>query len=186
MSSINQTITNETFSAYHEAGHAVSAVIFGYPVSGVDIEPRGIPGLGMTLGFTDVSLPAPRTFLGKGIDQIRPLLIILLAGTYSERIVNPNAELDMRHDQSDGSRALFYITGAICPARTKNGTLTTESEDITINSRQINDSFANALNETEVFINECTQSIENVAKELLKAKVVSPERLYQLVELDIK
>ena len=66
--------------AYHEAGHAVAAVILGVGLTSVDIRPRRAPTGTIGRGGAELLPPPDREILGRGEGAVMPFLVTLLAG----------------------------------------------------------------------------------------------------------
>ncbi len=80
----------DRYSAIHEAGHAIAAILLGLDLLEVSIGERHLPG-GMLIGgdfkWRGVTLP---DLAGKG-DMAIPPITLYLAGPVAERKMNPNA-----------------------------------------------------------------------------------------------
>lgn len=168
-------------NAYHEAGHAVAAIIYGYEVIAVDIRSIEVPGLGQTNGSAEIALPKPQTLLGKGEQAVMPLLVVLLAGVFAEQRVNAEAGLDLGHEQSDGQQALKYAAGAICKPVSCNGILVTPSEELTNQEQAILACFEKGWESAKEFTNAHGAAIDAVGEALAKFGVLSPSEVEQLV-----
>jgi hypothetical protein len=78
------------FVAMHEAGHAVSAAVYGLPFTGVDVTLRRRDEGRTSAGMTHVVDLNPRDVVGKG-EATLPRLIQCTAGPCAEELVNPHA-----------------------------------------------------------------------------------------------
>lgn len=168
-------------NAYHEAGHAVAAIVHGFKVIAVDIRPVSVPGLGETLGSAELALPSPSEFLGKGEDVVMPLLIVLLVGVFAEQRLNAKAGLDIGHAQSDGQRAMQYAAGAICKPITRNGSLVTPGEEVQRQMPLILECFEKARIRAQEFANSHGAAIDSVGEMLANSGVLTPREVEQLV-----
>lgn len=168
-------------NAYHEAGHAVAAVMLGFEVVAVDIRPIFIPGLGQTLGSAELALPSPQVFLGKGEDAVMPLLVVLLAGAFAEHRVTTEAELDVGHEESDGQRAMKYAAGAICKPITRNGILVTPGDEVERKKDAIRTCIEKAMKNAEEFVNKHGAVIDSVGEMLAALGVLTPTEVEQLI-----
>jgi hypothetical protein len=91
------------FTAIHEAGHAVTAVVLGLPLASVDICEREMSDGGVALGCSDLGILDVMDIIGKGEVAVMPHLIHSMAGAFAEEKVNPQArgrdcnDLDIKH-----------------------------------------------------------------------------------------
>jgi ATP-dependent Zn protease len=168
-------------NAYHEAGHALAAIVHGYRVVGVDIRPVIVPGLGQTLGSAELALPLPKEFLGKGEDAVMPLLVVLLAGVFAEQRVNDQAGLDIGHAQSDGQRAMKYAAGAICKPVLRNGNLVTPGEEVQQKMPLILECVEKARLRAQEFASSHGAAIDSVAEALGKSGVLTSIEIERLI-----
>jgi len=168
-------------NAFHEAGHAVAAILYGFKVIAVDIRPVVVPGLGQTLGSAELALPSPGSFLGKGENAVMPLLVVLLAGVFAEQRVNPQAGLDIGHAQSDGQRAMKYAAGAICKPLTRNGSLVTPGEEVQRQMPVILECIEKARGLAQDFANCHGAAIDLVGESLARSGILTPSEVEQLI-----
>lgn len=172
---------NTRCTAYHEAGHAVAAIVHGFKVIALDIRPVIVPGIGQTLGSAELALPTPQTFLGKGEDMVMPLLVVLWAGVFAEQRVNSKAGIDTGHAQSDGQRAMQYAAGAICKPVLRDGNLVTPKDEIQQQMSLIVACVEKARSKAEVFASTHGCAIDSVGEALAKSGVLAPAKVEQLI-----
>src|SRR5262245_6690436 len=79
--------------AYHEAGHAVAAVVYDVGLISVDIRPQRVPTGGIGRGGANFEMFPEDEIFGQGEVAAMPYLITLFAGVYGEQRVNPSAGL---------------------------------------------------------------------------------------------
>lgn len=168
-------------NAYHEAGHAVAAVVNGYRVLDVDIRPVFVHGLGNTQGSANLALPSPKEFLGKGEAVVMPILVVMFAGVFAEQRINPKAGIDFGHEQSDGKRAVKYAAGAICKPVVKNGVLVTPIEDVQKSMPLIEACIEKARLRSQDFVATHASAIEAVAEALATKRSLSPAEVDRLI-----
>ena len=104
------------FIAFHEAGHAVAAVVLGIGLQSVDIEESELPGSGFSLGKTNLGMrDVAAEILGKGEDVVKPFLVQMLAGAVAESIVNSAVTTgEYQTHKKDVEQAWKFAMMAIC------------------------------------------------------------------------
>jgi hypothetical protein len=181
MSYTSATHVEARFNAYHEAGHAVAALVQGFRVKAIDIRPVAIPGLGLTLGATELDIHPIQHYIGKGEDAVMPLLIVFLSGVFAEQRVNPQAGLDVGHPDSDGQRAMQYAAAALCIGVLRNGKLMTPGEEVQKQMKAIIACVEKAMNLAEAFATSHGAAIDAVGDSLACSGVLAPDTVASLV-----
>jgi hypothetical protein len=77
------------YVAYHEAGHAVAAVVVGIDLKWVDIRPGTLPDGRPVGGFTRIAIEND-DIVGKGEEAALPYMVQGLAGIFTECQINPH------------------------------------------------------------------------------------------------
>lgn len=67
-------------NAYHEAGHAVAAIVFGTGLVSVDVRPKPVPGGGIGQAGADFARLSDSQILGRGENAVMPYLVTFIAG----------------------------------------------------------------------------------------------------------
>lgn len=170
------------FVAYHEAGHAVAAIVQGTGLLGVDIIPQVTPMGDVGLAGADLVRPNDQDILGAGEAAVLPFLITVAAGWVAEKLFNPDAMLEALHPNSDGEIIRRYATGALCNPEFRNRQIIIPEAEQIANKERIEALLNRVEQEAETFVAMYQDTISTVAQVLAQKGNLSPEEVYTLVE----
>lgn len=172
-------------NAYHEAGHAVAALLMGTGLMSVDIRPQSVPGGGIGRAGTDLARPPDDEILGHGEDAVMPYLVVFFSGVLAEALVNPGAGLEASHSHSDGAMVLRYATGAVCTPVREGGQIVFRGEEVQRNINRIEALMEKGRKRAEHFVASHRQAITAVATALLEKQILASEEVHELVTANL-
>lgn len=167
--------------AYHEAGHAVAAVIMGIRLISVDIRPQPLPGGGIGRAGANLVRPLDDDILGQGEDAVRPFLVTIIAGVFAEQLVNHGAGLEAGHTHADGTILQKYATAAVCTPVREAGEIVIRGNEVQENLDRIGALMEDAKAFAEQLVTNHRQAIEAVATALLKNQILAGDEVEELV-----
>lgn len=160
----NDTNRDElTATAYHEAGHAVMAVMLGRPIEKVTISAANLNTGGRRLGMCKIQKGRSKP----SKDELEDDVLILLAGMVAE------SHYTDRYCES-GAGSDFQMVERLLSNRARN-------------EKQLQRLIQRSLDKTEYLLGDevAVQAIESIAKEVLERKTISGRtvrHLYQEAE----
>lgn len=164
---------DERFIAWHEAGHAVSAVVLGMGLESVDILRRRLPDGRLSLGFTKTRPLGFLEIIGKGEDVARPHLGQRITGTLAEAVLNPLA-VDSVGSAPDFDSARRIAEVAICRAKDLGGgNMTIEPDEIRRNADRLGRLYGSAYEDANRLVRGHLGAVFRVAKLLRERKRLS-------------
>jgi hypothetical protein len=169
------------YTATHEAGHAVAAIMLGIPLIGVDIIPRIIEE-GWSRGKCDTAKITVGELNAKGEEGVGPYIIQILAGYLAEKRVNPNAR-EQGGWRLDFKGAWEYALGVCCeftPSREGGQMMITgaDKECVKDRAREI---LRAGKRDAERFVEDNEAAIGAVRDELLRRKKLTGDEVAAIV-----
>jgi ATP-dependent Zn protease len=170
------------FIATHEAGHAVSAVVLGLPLSAVDIKRRRLPDGTTSLGFTGTRAVEVQDVLGRGEVVAMPLLVQCLTGAAAEARVNIRAFESTGQDARDLSECRRIAIFALANSRiTADGRGEITREELRRIEPRVGALVEAARAEAGRLVVEHGSAIQAVAQSLLKHESLSGAKVAEIV-----
>ncbi len=170
---------------YHEAGHAVTAVVLGTGLVDVDIRSQRVPGGGIGRAGANLVRPQDRDILGRGEDAVLPLLVTLIAGWTAEKRVSRDAPFEHIHPHSDGYMVRRYAIGAVCTPVSDGGRIVLRAEEQVEKADRIGALIELAQQRSEEFVVRHGTAIDAVASELLANEVLSAAQVAAIVAANL-
>jgi ATP-dependent Zn protease len=155
-------------TAFHEAGHAVAAVLLNVPFDRVYIVQR----TNQTVGYQGMQLgQVVRTFdkssvAGK-VDEAKRQTIQILAGPYGETLAYSNLLPDLGQDTSDVQDAFSVLRFALCNFVQSGGNVTFDPKDVQDEWGRMNQIIGECSAEAAQLIQKHAAAVGKVANELL-------------------
>jgi ATP-dependent Zn protease len=168
------------YIAFHEAGHAVSAVVLGFKLKAVDIKQRRLPDGAHSMGFTDTGPVKAREIMGKGEDVALPRMIQQMTGYFAEARVNDRAHECTGHIQ-DFAEARKVAAVAVCASIEKDGRQEITLEEQERNRERLQVLFDRAKEAAARLVAEYWPAIKKVAALLLEREVLSGDEVTAIV-----
>lgn len=169
------------YIAHHEAGHAVSAVVLGFPLRTVDIKRRPMPGGQVSMGFTDTGPVGIKEVAGKGEAAARRLIVQCMTGPLAEMEVNPRL-LEEGGDRQDRADAMRTATVAMCvPQDRGGGRMEISSAEQVRNKDRINALVMSSLQEAAELVATHWPAIHRVADLLIRRQSLTGDEVTEVV-----
>jgi hypothetical protein len=166
-------------AAMHQAGCAVAAVVYGVPLSGVDIRPRRLPDGSLSSGFVD----ANTRFSDEG-DKVRnvlPILTFMMAGAMAESEINPRFHGGEQHHRTL-TQMKSYAVAAVCePETTEGGLATFSGEDQLKHRAQITAVMEDASSMAAGVVRVYRSAVDEIARLLVEKKSLSAQEVGDIV-----
>ena len=160
------------FIATHEAGHAVSAVVLGLPLTTVDIKRRNLLGGLISMGFTAIKPLAIQDLVGRGAEVAMPRLVQCLTGIAAEaRVIVSAFKTTGQFSQEEGECwriATFALASPITTADGMGGITREEHRRI---EPQVLALIQAAEREAEQLVGVHWKAIQAVTQALLRTRV---------------
>jgi ATP-dependent Zn protease len=171
---------NPFFIAMHEAGHAASAAVYGFPFTGVDVILRRRDNGRISAGTTHVENLNPTDVVGKG-EATLPRLIQCMAGPCAEELVNPHA---FRQSAADHDRAhILQIARYAIAGRMENDQpQPILPEEMAANEPQIRALITKAEAEGRQFAKRYEKAIRKIAAALQALTSLSSDEVQAIVD----
>lgn len=179
---VDDSLNKPRYIAYHEAGHAVSAIVLGFPLKSVDLKRRVLADGELSVGFTDTGKVNAEDVLGKGEEVVAPYLIQGAAGPFAERRIHPDA-FKCGAARGDMEAIRKIACTAVCePTWTLEGRMEITVDEQERNRDKIEALVNSSLALTTEFVNKHWPAIEKVAKQLLKRTSLTGREVAALVK----
>jgi hypothetical protein len=151
-------------TAFHEAGHAVAAVVLGLRLKWVDVKLRQHPNGGVSLGATNCDGVAKRDLLGKGEEAVMPYLVYAIAGVAAEACVNPLVSTpEYLGASEDWADAWQLAIKAVCDFVVRDGVATISNEEQERNMPRLNALMESARDAANRLVEDHQGAITEVA-----------------------
>ena len=169
-----------SFIAFHEAGHAVSAIVLGMDLKSVDIKVRALPNGMTSVGFTDSGRVAVEDITGKGVDVVMPHLVHSMAGPFAEASINERAsEFSGHHGDVEDAKRLAAFS--LCEfVETEEGMQIT-IEELKKNETQLNSLIHSAVQSAIQLVEANWRAIVRVADLLVERKELTGAEVAAIV-----
>ncbi len=157
-------------TAFHEAGHAVSAVLNCIPFSRVWILQRKDgypPPQGVPLGQVTRTTPVNKPDVTGNLDQAKVEAVQALTGPIAECMAYEGMTPDWQTNQDDLFTARSFIRFAIIPFTISNGNATFAEADLRRAEAEMKHLLEECCQEAEKLVDEHRNAITKVADALL-------------------
>ena len=174
---------NLMHAAFHEAGHAVAAVVLGENLRSVDVRQRQLPDGRLQLGLTDCEGVNAIDSLGMGHQAALTHVIRAFAGPVAEALVNP----DFREGHSgDIASVRELVSLAFGRGVAKDDQVVLDRWDEVRRDDRVVDLLRSAQAEAVRLVEEHWPAISAVAARLLEEEQLSGDDVASIVNADLR
>jgi ATP-dependent Zn protease len=170
-------LTALRYTAHHEAGHAVAAIVLDIELTKVDLHPRQIESGRFTSGRT---LSPPVKVEGIGADKALPHIIVLGAGALAEQVVNPHA-LEGNGHHADAISVRGIAQAALCESIEKDGDRVVPQDEFERKRESMVALIDRGLDAAAELVRQHLDAIRAVAKALLERRELSGDEVRAIV-----
>jgi hypothetical protein len=172
-------------TAFHEAGHAVSALLKCIPFSRVWILHRkdsAPPPQGVPLGQLTRPTPVNKPDVAGKLDQAKVEAVQAFTGPIAEGLAYEGMAPDWQLNQDDFFTARSFIRFAIIPFTISSGSATFAEADLRRTEAEVNRLLNECCQEAAKLVNEYRSAITRVAEALLARWELTADEVKGLCE----
>jgi hypothetical protein len=169
------------FTAFHEAGHAVSAIVLGFPLEYVHIKENIMDDGTTSTGFTRTPPVGAEEVDGKGEGAAMPHMIQCFTGPFAEALVNDRMR-EYSPWSGDKEQARTCAAVAVCGlVETGKGYAEVPVERMQQHKARLDALVSAAAKAASKLVNENTSAIAAVAEALFERKELTGDEVVEIM-----